>query len=419
VVKQVAKGMQITKAYESFILSIIIIGTFALSALTAPMSNSATIKSSGTIATIMPLHVEGKNVKDSLGRVVLLRGMNSGVAFADHPNGWWNPEGGTWLSGFGVWDPSAVKYNLDMMKNWGCNIVRLHTVIEWWLKNTNNYRQHIKDTIGWAGERGLYVVFEPAFVRGGYGNACQFELPYYPYLIYENRSNEEEDVAVMPNRAAFINYWVSVVSELKYYPNVLFEVYNEPHGNNTIKEEFFEMVQEWINAVRDNGATQILIVQWGYGIGVNLDYPPPYGIDARMNWVEDYPLNDPLNNLIYSFHIYRGDIHRTYPEYSKCWTYEDMKLGFQLCLVDYVLNNLSKPVMCGEIGANMWETGEELGRELAWLNNTLMIFNEWGINYLYYSWTIPAHMRHGCLSNGYPWLPPPNEAGKVFINSLA
>jgi hypothetical protein len=382
------------------------------------LMNSINISNSGIIVTILPLHVDGNYIKNSLGEVVVLRGMNGGHQFVDHPNGVWNPKGGGYFSGYGVWNPDAVKYNLDGMKMWGCNVVRIHTVIEWWVTDNSSYRQHIKDFITWAGERGIYVVFEPCFVRG-YPNSHQYCLPYYPYMIADEYNNPPEDVTIMPNRTAFIDYWVNVANELKGYSNVLFEVYNEPHGNDTVKQEFFEMVQDWIYAVRNVGASQILIVQWGSSIWCNINYPPPKNPGNRMDWVEQYPLNDPLNNIVYSFHIYRGDIHRTVPSYLKCWTYEDMKLGLQICLVDYVLNNLSKPVICGEIGANMWWTGEELQRELAWLNNSLTIFNELGIGYLYYSWTVPAHMRHGCLSNGYPWLPPPNDAGAIFINSLA
>jgi hypothetical protein len=410
--------MQNTKLYAVFMISVILAGIFSLSPVIASLFNSATIRSSGTITTILPLHVEGKYIKDSLGRAVILRGMNHGTAFVDDPDGWWNPEGGGYLSGNGVWNPNAVKYNLDKMREWGINVLRIHTVIQWWLDDTSNYKQHIKDTITWAGERGIYVIFEPCYVRG-YPDSYQYELPCYPYLIEDEVVNPPEDVAIMPNRTAFINYWRSVANELKSYPNMLFEIYNEPHGDDTVKNEFFQMTQEWINAIRATGATQILVVQWDYGIWCNLDYPPPANPATTMDWVEKYPLNDPLGSIVYSFHNYRGDFHRTIPSYYPVWTYEDIKEALQICLVDYVLNNLSKPVICGEIGANMWKTGDDLAQEIAWLNNTLSIFNEWKTGYMYYSWTIPAHMQHGCLSNGYVWLPPPNEAGITLINSLA
>lgn len=358
------------------------------------------------------LHVDGRYLKDAWNRTVVLRGVNKG-GFVDSPNGWWNPEGGGIYSGFGVWNPDAVKYNLDKMKEWGLNVLRMHTVIEWWINDTSNYRQHIKDVITWAGERGIYVIFEPYSIRGG-SDAVPYGLLYAPY------ATDPEDQAIMPNRQAFVDYWRSVANELKSYPNVLFEIQNEPHGNDTVRDEYFAMAQEVINAIRDTGATQIIIVQWGYSIWCNLDYPPPTNTASTMDWVEQYPLNDSLSNIVYSFHIYRGNFHRTEPTRVNVWTYDELKLGYQYCLVDYVLNNLNKPVLCGEIGANMWQTGEELEHELDFLSNSLTIFNKWEMSYLVWVWDVPEHLRHGVLElTDGKWYCNPNQAGQILINKIA
>jgi hypothetical protein len=364
---------------------------------------------------VSKLHAEGRYIKDSLGRTIILRGVNQ-AGFHDSPNGWWNPEGGGYLSGLGVWDPDAVKYNLDGMKSWGCNVLRLHTRIAWWIDDTSNYRQHIKDTITWAGERGIYVIFEPYSISTG----ASTPLPWAPY------ATDQSDVAYMPNSAAFIDYWTSVANELNGFPNVIFEIYNEPHSAPI--NEFFTVAQSWIYAVRATGANQLVIVQWDYGIWANLGFPwetPPDKCrydGPTMDWVYYHPLNDPLGNIVYSFHNYRGDFHNTVPETEprvNVWEYDDIKTALQSCWVEYVLNVLNKPVICGEIGANMWWTGEELQHELAYLNNSLTIYNEWNMSYLAWIWTIPAHMKHGLLQNDYVWLPPPNEAGEILIDSIS
>jgi len=137
-----------------------------------------------------------------------------------------------------------------------------------------------------------------------------------------------------------------------------------------------------------------------------------------MDWAELYPLNDPLGNIVYSFHNYRGDFHRTDPTRVNVWEYEDIKQSLQICLVDHVLNTLNKPVLCGEIGANMWWTGEELEREVAYFNNSLTVYNEWNISYIAWVWTVSAHMRHGLLQNGL-WFPPPGVNGEVLISKIA
>lgn len=360
------------------------------------------INSSGQVQYISPLHTEGRYIKDSFNRTVTLRGVNQ-AGFIDDPNGWWNPEGGGIYSGLGVWNPDAVKYNLDAMKSWGCNVLRLHTNIRWWLENTNDYRQHMRDVIVWAGERGIYVIFEPYSVTGG----TQYEMPFPPYIPADQQE-------IIPSEQAFINYWASVVNGLKDLPNVLFELYNEPHGDITAKDTWFRVVQSCIDAIRETGADQIIIVQWGYGIWCNLDHAN----GAKMDWAELYPLNDPLGNIVYSFHNYRGDFHRTDPTRVNVWEYEDIKQSLQICLVDHVLNTLNKPVLCGEIGANMWWTGEELEREVAYFNNSLTVYNEWNISYIAWVWTVSAHMRHGLLQNGL-WFPPPGVNGEVLISKIA
>lgn len=363
------------------------------------------IQSSGQIIYISPLRVEGRYIKDVFNNTVMLVGVNQ-AGFIDSFDGWLNPEGATYTSGLGIWNPDAVKYNLDGMKSWGINCLRLHTSIEWWVYDNSSYRQHIKDTITWAGERGIYVIVEPFWVKGYHP-----QVPWPPYI------DEAGGSLIITSRQDFVNYWASVANELKSFPNVLFEIFNEPHGVDA-KEDFFNVTQQCINAIRATGAGQIIVVQWAYGIAVNLDYPD--GIpEGKLTWVEEYPLSDPLNNILYSTHYYRSFIHRTDGGRVNVWTYDDIKLGLQYTLVDYVLNNLSKPIIVGEIGANMWFTGEELERELAFFNNSLSIFNEWGISYAVWVWTIPAHMQNGLLQNDYPWLPPPGRNGQILINKIA
>jgi len=396
------------KPYATILFVILVSGALSLTPVLSSLTNNAVIRSSGIIAIISPLHVEGRYIKDGFNNTVTLTGVNQ-EGFLDSPDGWWNPEGGGYTSGFDIWNPEAVKYNLDSMKSWGCNVLRLHTSIRWWIEDNSSYRQHIKDTIMWAGKRGMYVIFEPFCVDGG----TQYECPWPPYI-------PESQQAWIPNRQAFIDYWVSVANELKDLPNVLFEIYNEPHGNATVRDDFFNVTQQCLDAIRATGAKHIIVVQWDYGIWCNLDYPPPSNPASTMDWVEQYPLNDPIGNIVYSSHNYRSDFHRSVSDpVRNSYKYDDIKLALEYCLVDYVLNNLSKPVLCGEIGANMWWTDEELEYELAYFNNSLTIYNEWGISYIVWVWTIPAHMRHGLLQNGYPWLPPPGRNGEILINKIA
>lgn len=404
-------AMKLHTAISIVIIAIILSASLNLSYVLSLLTNNTSIGSSGKIVTISPLHVEGRHIKNSFNTTVLLRGFNQ-PGMLDHPNGLWNPEGGGLYSGFSVWSPEAVKYNLDCMRSWGSNLLRLHTRIAWWLNDSSNYRQHLKDIITWAGERGIYVVFEPYCIS----SEKAYGFPWAPW------ATESEDQAVMPDRQAFIDYWISVANELKDYPNVIFEIYNEPQQPSLeISYEdsatlWFETVQLWIDAVRAAGADQLLVVQWWVSQWINLDSP---SAGRTLAWVEEYSLSDSLGNIVYSSHIYRDSVHKTVPTRINCWEYADMKKGFELMLFDYVVNILNKPLIVGEIGANMWEADEGLVQELAFFNNSLTIFDELGVNYAVWLWDCPAHMRHGILQNGYPWLPPLNDAGEVVVSRIA
>jgi hypothetical protein len=367
-----------------------------------------------SVKAISKLHVEGRWIKNETNHTIFLRGVNKGEML-DDPNGWWNPRGGGLYSGLRVWNPQAVKDNLDAMKMWGANVVRLHNVIEWWIYNNKSYRQHFKDIITWAGEREMYVIFDPYTIN----STAPPPLPFPPYI-----SAEEEKI--IPTKQAFVDYWVSVANELKNYPNVIFEIFNEPHGNTTMKNDFFNVTQQVINAIRATGADQIIMVQWDYGIWANLDFPPPENPASTLDWIEDYPLNDPLNNILYSTHVYvsEGAFHRSEsvpPEDRIRWQYDEIKLGFKYCLVDYVVNNLTKPLFIGETGAWYWwlyYNHTIFQRQLAQLNNTLRILEEMGLGYAIWEWRDTATgIPYGVLDNTV-YIPQPNRAGAEVIKHL-
>jgi hypothetical protein len=139
----------------------------------------------------------------------------------------------------------------------------------------------------------------------GYGNGMsQDPLPYPPYQTSTNAS------AVIGNQADFVAYWASIASELKNYPNVIFELWNEPCGAGL--STWISAMQQCITAIRATGATQPIICTHDMACWVGLEYPPPpYGIcDAgTMDWVATSGLTDSLNNLIYSTHFYTTYSH--------------------------------------------------------------------------------------------------------------
>jgi hypothetical protein len=362
------------------------------------------------------LHVDGRYIKDDSGNIVFLRGVNK-PGYEDDYMGLWAAEGEEAFDGFNVWNPQAIRDNFEAMQSWGCNVARIHQVVDFWQDNTQNYRQHIHDMIEIAGEYGIYVVFDVYSIRNSQvGGGDQFQIPWGrsgygdPYLT-------GADATRIPNRAAYINYWVSVVNKLKDLPNVIFEFANEPKGWSAI-DDYFVGVQEWIDAVRQeegDGIKHLLVVQWDTGVWCNMDYPPPPWGDAQypddigtLQWITDYPLNDPAGNIVYSTHIYREGGAFGDPQFL--YKYNDVLLALQYQKVDWAAQNY--PLFIGEVGARHNNAQDHTA-----LNNTLTILKMWEVSYAQWTWTIEGHMEHGILQNEV-FIPPPNEAGQILIDSL-
>jgi hypothetical protein len=142
----------------------------------------------------VPLHVEGVQLKDSSGKVVVPRGVNQ-PGFVDVPDGAWDAPGQPLYSGMGHWNPELVKATLAEYRRLGFNVVRFHAVIDWWKRNPQEYRDRwravryaqpyrrmIKDTIQCAGERGLYVIFDFFAMKNIDGRQSgQETLPWAPH----------------------------------------------------------------------------------------------------------------------------------------------------------------------------------------------------------------------------------------------
>ncbi len=369
----------------------------------------------------LPLHVDGRDLKDPSGKVVLLRGINH-HGFLDVPDGSWDAPGAPLYSGMGSWNPAVVKQTLHQFRQLGFNVVRFHTVIDWWKNDVQtyqdsyrnvtypeSYRKMMEDTVKWAGQEGLYVIFDFFALKNVNGSQSgQESLPWAPWGKYPD---------VVKDRAEFEGLWESVARTLGHYPNVLFELYNEPHGDAQAENEWFLFVNEVLPKIRALTPNPV-IVQWDYQCWVNLDYPPPQYSASTLDWITKHPLTD--SNVVYGTHLYRnsgnggpGMPHRSGPPLVNLWEKADLQQAFTLALLPHVSNDLKKPLLVTEIGAYLANGEDDKAHELAWFKNALSLLNEWGIGYVGWGWASDAQIHHGMLHEGKP-----NEAGKVMLNSL-
>lgn len=366
-------------------LSMILLVSNALSLL----GGEVTIGSSGKITTLSPLHVEGRYIKNAMGQIIHLIGVDK-HGFEDGPGGNWIDKNGYVY--WSVFKESVVKDNLNAMRSWGLNYLRIFLTCEGW--KTGQYQQNIKDLLRWSGELGIYVMAGFGDVKFYYAGYSQGPYPWPPYTNYTDIISSKQD---------FINLYGDFAYTLKGFPNIIFEIYGELGGGTGRQTlpEWFDVVQGCIDAVRATGADQLIDIGWGWGIDTasqnTLDYlDPTSGFDVP---------SDPLGKLMYDTHIYRSG-GGTGGEY----TYDGIKAFWQQKLLDYIVFNLSKPFMVGEIGFNTWSTN--LDEEVMAFQNQLRILNEWGINYAAWWWWSSGQYR---LFSDPGYIP--NVAGQVLINA--
>lgn len=369
------KCFKLSKSVWIVLLLLVILPTFLFSQVFSLLSTNTVIRSSGRIGLISPLHVDGRWIKNAEGDIVVLRGVNCG-GFADAPGGIW--------SGIGIQSYADFQSNhdlvvaqLDAIKSWGSNCIRIMYAAEYWVYNIGNHRQVVKDLASLCAARGIYVIYEGWCIRG-YGNgAAQDELPYPPY---QSSTNAEE---VIPSEQAYVDMMVSQATELGVYDNILFGLWNEPTGNFT---SWIGVMQQAITAIRNAGIESIILCQRNFALWVNIDFPPPpaptlseytdIGAANTLQWIYEYPLEG--TNIAYQAHIYDPA--------GRDATYEEVKMVLNYSWVPYVTFNMSKPIIMGEVGANLVWTGQDLTNEISQFRSTLQILNEWNIGYVGWEW---------------------------------
>ena len=253
------------------------------------------------------IRISGNHFIDSTGKTVQLRGASiSGLELVAVQG--WDPNN-PWGSQTGEATP-----NWDSLKRWRMNVVRLPLNEASWLGYScvdatgkardpdpgHNYQATVKKSVADATAAGLYVIIDLHWTAPK--NFCP--LAQNPMADADNS----------------LNFWKSVATTFKGYPNMLFELFNEPYmywlaaphsewqtamkgGTETqyvtgapspYQAAYTWQVasmQDMLNTVRATGATNPVLI-------------------AGVNWAGDlsqwlaYKPNDPLKQIAAVWHAY-------------------------------------------------------------------------------------------------------------------
>lgn len=294
--------------------------TITLPAQTVAVTPAVVVPPPVIVVTPPPalsLRVANGSLVDGAGKVVQLRGANAS-GLESTPIQGWSP-GDPW---------GGVAPNFASMQAWHLNAVRIPLNEASWLGLTTydysgaarkadpgaNYVATVKAAVDGATKAGLYVILDlhwsaPNLTTTGHSTV----LPFSPM-----------GQAPLADADHSIAFWAGVASAFKAYPNVMFDLFNEPYPdnygqpaganawvtllnggpmakfpNNTSGGANFDDVQMWtaagtqamLNAVRATGASNVVMVA---GVGWAGDV---------SQWLQ-YSPTDPLKQMAASVHLY-------------------------------------------------------------------------------------------------------------------
>ena len=278
-------------------------------------SATATINVAGTSSP--SVRVQGNHLIDANGHTLQLRGVDvSGLEFAPidgspGPDGWGGQKPN--LSAIAAWKANALRIPLNEASYLGYTCYDPPNGTAHNPDPMGDYKQLVKQIVTDATAQGWYVILDlHKNAPKGTVNGNLVEIA--------PESATQNQMADADNSVAF---WTAIASDFKGYPNVIFDLFNEPYFDNVVAPSgvsganvawtilrdggtntlFYgantTFTQNWtsagmqalVNAVRATGATNVVMsagVSWA---------------QDNSQWVQFAP-SDPLKQLALSWHAY-------------------------------------------------------------------------------------------------------------------
>ena len=241
-----------------------------------------------------PLHVEGNQLKDPGGNIVILHG------YAQTFSPWFNERGKHW-NHYDV--EGCLRYNKDIIDRimdarWKMNFVRMHMDPYW----SNIPGRRVK------GENDISAFSFERFAK--YLNEVFIPMAEYAvskgmYVVMRPPGVCPENIALGDEYQKYLlQVWRHVArnERLKNHPNIMFELANEPirilgsdgkYGLDSKAqfEQLSKYFQEITDTIRSQGCNNILWI-------------PGLGYQSKYAGYADYPIKG--ENIGYAVHIYPG-----------------------------------------------------------------------------------------------------------------
>ena len=415
----------------------------AVSALAAVFALQDTYLMMGSQGTVLPeasspleLTVVGHEFRDGNGDKVFLRGVGI-IHQHNDVRGWWSGPGEPFSEGRWETDltllTQRIDDNLAAIKLWEGNVIRVFLAVNWWWIDTINpyqrygegpnldmsYRNYFELLVQRAQLQGIYVIFCPyelVSYQEDYVGFGGLPVPNGP----DSRGKSVLD-AIYSGDSTYIEpmrrWWQSVTGRLGNYPNVIFEMWNEP--DDVDKTDWFNYQIEMYKTMRQTTNNVILFAWRECAI-------PRW--QEELTWIPD--LHNQLRSSLASEPFNVGYVFHTYRyEHNLDWGTSYSVVLDQLTAPNWIQQTRSAsvdvPVICSETGMGL--DASNLNDEMGWWDGLLRSFNELSIGYIACYW-MPADAgwrpEQGLLTanstNYWPAgqpSPDPSSSGTIFLNN--
>jgi Cellulase (glycosyl hydrolase family 5) len=387
--------------------------------------------------TTLALHTSGHNILDSNNNVVYLRGIGR-AGDIDSLSGIWGGPGDA-VFNYGLkWqtDTATLTARIDatfasMRDVWKTNMVRVFVPANWWYDNNINpaqkygdgpnqvmsYQNYIELVVQRAQANGIYVDFCPYSVLSYYDGGGTWDgIPGSlgtASLNYMHTINADE-------MQAWRLWWTSAVNKLGKYPNVIFEMWNEPENEQA---PYYTYMINTYKTIRATGNTNLIFMQYYMGLVPTyheLDWIPQFNTQLT-NAIGSKPVN-----VAYTTHPYRFS---PYPNLQWATTYSAVKAQLNSANIIPATRSATcdVPLVFNEAGIMMDPntysgTGSSLTDELNFWDALMKNSQELGIGVVAYYWMQTGVWANSqALISSATWAanaasPTPTQAGQIFIN---
>ena len=179
---------------------------------------------------------------------------------------------------------ASVTQSLQSLSTtWHVNMLRIFIYPEWWMlngasgtANGENVQNYVETLAYEAEQYGIYLDIVPYQLT-----ACSGAFTSDPYLTPDQTTNQGLPMTSwdsagqsylhstgLSEQAYWTAFWTSMATNLKAYPNVIFEAWNEPttgSSSNTITSGYMTYLTTMYSAIRGAGSTNLIMMQWQAG----------------------------------------------------------------------------------------------------------------------------------------------------------